>query len=136
MSRPYLRKNIERIFQFLELTNVRIEITLVDDRTMRRVNAKFMKQKGTTDVLSFPHQNPLGDFKNYHGKFLGDIMVSLDQAQRQAVKQKLSLRKEVLFLIVHSILHLLGHDHATANERYDMQGHESRIWKHLIKLGI
>lgn len=93
-----------------------------------------MGKSGTTDVLSFPQLEPQKSLQKYNGLFLGDILISLDQAKCQSKLQKISLQKEVLFLTVHSILHLLGHDHATANERQKMQRLESYIWKSLADL--
>lgn len=90
-----------------------------------------MGKRSTTDVLSFPQFEPQSSRKKYHGKFLGDILISLDQAARQAKLQKLPLRREVLFLTLHSILHLLGHDHGKEGERKKMQALESKIWMRL-----
>jgi probable rRNA maturation factor len=97
------------------------------------MNRQYMGKGGTTDVLSFPLIPP-GPKSHYRGQHLGDILISLDQAQRQAKLQGLSLRDEVVFLIVHSILHLIGHDHAREDERVRMQSLESKIWKKLQRL--
>lgn len=117
--------------RLLGLCDISLEITLCDDAFMRRQNLKFMKKNGTTDVLSFPQLEPQKSLQNYKGHFLGDILISLNQARRQAALQKIPMQKEVLFLTLHSILHLLGHDHAKTLERQRMQKWESRIWKKL-----
>lgn len=114
-----------------------MEITLVTDAFMRRQNLKFRGIRGTTDVLSFP-QIPVkpkqrGHPKVFGGEFLGDILISLDQARRQAEAQGIPLIREVTFLTVHSVLHLIGYDHATEKERAQMQKRESRIWELLYK---
>lgn len=90
-----------------------------------------MGKTGTTDVLSFPAWPPQKKIKDYEGQFLGDILVSLDQAHRQAEEYDQSLFREVVFLTLHSILHLLGHDHAEEDERKKMQKLENQIWKNL-----
>lgn len=90
-----------------------------------------MNKNRTTDVLSFPLLEPNKDISHYKGNFLGDILISLDQAARQAKEQKLAVRREVLFLIVHSILHLIGFDHGTEEEEIEMQTLEGKIWRHL-----
>lgn len=120
-----------RIFEILKLKGASVEITLCDDRFMRGENARHMKKTGTTDVLSFPQFTPQKSIRAYQKKFLGDILVSLDQGRRQAVLQKIPLRREVLFLILHSILHLLGHDHASTRQKIQMQKLESQIWTKL-----
>ena len=115
----------------LDLKGCGLELTFCDDSFMGGQNQKHMGKKGTTDVLSFPQIEPKKNRKHYQGKFLGDILISLDQAKRQAKEQRLSLKKEVLFLILHSILHLIGYDHSEKGERFEMQALESRIWKAL-----
>lgn len=115
----------------LDLRDCRLELTFCDDAFMILQNQKHMGKRGTTDVLSFPQMGPQKNQKRYHGKFLGDILISLDQAKRQAVGQKLSLQKEILFLILHSILHLIGYDHAGKKDRLKMQALESEIWNTL-----
>lgn len=97
-----------------------------------------MHKKGTTDVLSFPQiavtHKQRGQVKVFANQFLGDILISLDQAKRQASEQGISLAKEVLFLMIHSILHLVGYDHAKEKDRVAMQRLESKIWGSIYKL--
>ena len=71
---------------------------------MRDLNRKFRRKNKTTDVLTFPGDDPT---------HLGDIVVSLDQARRQAADEKHSLAIEVRYLVLHGILHALGYDHET-----------------------
>lgn len=81
-----------------------ISIAFVADREMTSLNRKFRGRNKTTDVLTFPS----GD-----DTFLGDIVVSIDQAKRQAADEKHSLATEVRYLILHGLLHALGYDHET-----------------------
>ena len=80
-----------------------VSIAFVDDEAMTSLNRKFRRKNKTTDVLTFP-----GD-----DAFLGDIVISVDQARRQAADEKHSLAIEVRYLILHGILHALGYDHET-----------------------
>ena len=80
-------------------------IAFVDDAAMTSLNRKFRHKNKTTDVLTFP-----GDFP-----FLGDIVISLDQARRQARDEKHSLATEVRYLLLHGVLHAMGYDHETDN---------------------
>lgn len=97
-----------------------------------------MGRDKTTDVLSFPlvevSEDGVGSQKYFSGQLLGDVLISLDQAKRQAKQQNLSLMKEVVFLTAHSLLHLMGHDHANPRQRRRMQAEESRIWQGLYRL--
>lgn len=125
------------VFAFLKLRGVEVEILFCDDAFMRQQNKKHMGHAKTTDVLSFPtqsvKQSQIGDSRIFSGQFLGDILISSDQVKRQAMQQGLSFRREALYLIIHSILHLIGHDHATEAEQRTMHGLESKIWQHLLR---
>jgi probable rRNA maturation factor len=74
-----------------------LSIAIVDDATMRTLNRKFRRKNKTTDVLTFPDE----------------IVISLDQARRQARDEGHSLATEVRYLIAHGVLHALGYDHET-----------------------
>lgn len=77
-----------------------VSIAFVSDATMRRLNKQYRGKNKTTDVLTFPGDRP-------------DIVISLDQARRQALDEKHSLATEVRYLILHGLLHALGYDHET-----------------------
>jgi probable rRNA maturation factor len=89
-----------------------VSIAFVDDDHMRGLNRKFRHKSSTTDVLTFPADDTYGD-PNKGGRPLGDIVISVDQARRQATDEKHSLAIEVRYLILHGILHALGYDHET-----------------------
>ena len=74
-----------------------LSIAFVHDATMRALNRRFRRKDKTTDVLTFPDE----------------IVISLDQARRQARDEKHSLATEVRYLIAHGVLHALGYDHET-----------------------
>jgi len=82
-----------------------VSIAFVDDEAMTSLNRKFRHKNKTTDVLTFAGED----------RFLGDIVISVDQARRQAADEKHSLATEVRYLILHGILHALGYDHETDN---------------------
>ena len=89
-----------------------VSIAFVDDEHMRGLNRKFRHKSSTTDVLTFPADESYGD-PSKGGRPLGDIVISIDQARRQANDEKHSLAIEVRYLILHGILHALGFDHET-----------------------
>lgn len=86
-----------------------ISIALIDDKRMVELNSLFRKKDGTTDVLSF--RNEPDDFEDKNE--LGDIVISIDQAEKQANENDLPLDTELKQLILHGILHLCGYDHET-----------------------
>ena len=90
-----------------------VDVTLVDDKTIREVNATHRNIDSATDVLSFPlgengqfDKNPETD-----ALMLGDIMISVDRAVYQADLYGHGIEREIAYLTVHSMLHLLGYDH-------------------------
>jgi probable rRNA maturation factor len=105
-----------------EITDV--SIAFVDDDAMKTLNRKFRHKNKTTDVLTFPADETYGDPRR-KGKPLGDIVISVDQARRQATDEKHSLATEVRYLMLHGILHALGHDHET--DKGEMNELELRV---------
>ena len=90
-----------------------ISIALVDDETMTGLNRKFRKKGKTTDVLTFPADDSYNVTSEKGSRPIGDIVISVDQAKRQAAEEKHSLATEVRYLILHGVLHALGYDHET-----------------------
>lgn len=88
-----------------------ITIVFVSDRRMREINRTWRAQRGTTDVLSFPANQD--ESEKAAGLNLGDVMISVEQAARQALANGLSLDEEIAQLILHGLLHLCGYDHET-----------------------
>lgn len=95
------------------LDNAEISVSFVDDEQIRELNAQFRNIDKSTDVLSFPlGEDGVYDFNNETESYmLGDIVISLETAQRQAEIYGHTLEREIGFLTVHSMLHLLGYDH-------------------------
>ena len=83
-------------------------VAFISDRRMKELNGFFRGKDSTTDVLSFPHE--ADEFDSDETK-LGDIVISVEQAQKQAKENKLTLENEIKQLILHGLLHLCGYDH-------------------------
>ncbi|HVE73062.1 MAG TPA: rRNA maturation RNase YbeY [Thermoanaerobaculia bacterium] len=90
-----------------------VSIALVDDTAMISLNRRFRRKGKTTDVLTFPADDSYNDPSQKGSRPLGDIVISVDQARRQAADEKHSLATEVRYLILHGVLHALGYDHET-----------------------
>lgn len=100
---------------------VSVSVSIVNDRQTHRLNKKYRGIDSSTDVLSFPLLEdgcPTPDDIDYDSGCipLGDIVISIDHAVMQARDYGHSLRREIAFLCVHSVLHLLGYDHVTSDE--------------------
>jgi probable rRNA maturation factor len=88
-----------------------VTVAFVSDRAMRELNRRWRGKVGTTDVLSFPAGQD--EFEKLEGLRLGDVVISVEQAARQAEEHGLSFEDEVAQLILHGLLHLCGYDHET-----------------------
>ncbi len=93
-----------------------VSVSFVDNNEIRRLNKLYRDKDKSTDVLSFPlGENDVYDINNETGAYLlGDVVISIETAIKQAHIYNHSLEREVGFLTVHSMLHLLGYDHETS----------------------
>jgi len=122
-----------------------VSVVITNDEVIRETNREFRNMDKSTDVLSFPMctYQVSGEFDEleeqdvFHPEsgelLLGDIMISYDHVQKQAVEYGHSEVREFAFLVVHSMLHLFGYDHETEEERAVMEGKQREI---LEELGI
>lgn len=113
-----------------------VSVTFVDDDTIHQLNKQYRNIDRATDVLSFPlGENGVYDINNDTGaKLLGDIVISIPHAVDQADRYGHTLQREIGFLTVHSMLHLLGYDHVNGGmESVRMREKEETV---LTKLGL
>ena len=110
-----LRRRAERMLAHLGAGAAELSVVLTDDERIRALNRAHRRKAKPTDVLAFPmNPTPPGGA----AWLLGDVVVSLDTAARQARRRRRSLLEEVTHLLAHGLLHLVGHDHRTdAEER-------------------
>lgn len=114
-----------------------LTVVLSDDASLQALNARFRGIDSPTDVLSFA-DDTRGPFSGARGagdfpRYLGDVVISLPTAERQAVETGCTLSEELQLLVVHGVLHLLGYDHADAAEKAEMWQVQTQI---LTLLGI
>ena len=132
VSAAVVRRRAEKMLGHLGLVRVELSVALVDDPTIRELNRAYRHQDKPTDVLAFPLQDavpsrPLGHSRwapkpppapAAYGGLLGDVILSIETARRQAARHRRPLLAELTMLLAHGLLHLLGHDHRTdAQER-------------------
>ena len=117
-----------------------ISVTFVDNEEIRKLNAQYRDKDIETDVLSFP----MGTDGEYDtnldtgAKILGDVVLSIEKAVEQAELYDHGLDREVGYLTVHSMLHLLGYDHMQPLEKVHMREREENIMHQLgldVRLG-
>lgn len=104
-------------------------ILFCEDAYIKRLNKKYRGVDAPTDVLAFSMHE--GRFPKVHPEILGDVVISLETASRQAKRYKHSLDKEIALLVVHGILHLLDYDHLKKKDEELMRRKEKEILKSL-----
>lgn len=132
-----VRDAVEATLDYEQFGNVcEVSVTFTDDAQIHALNKKFRGVDKPTDVLSFPlfdydgtsEEPPVDEMM----EMLGDVVLSLETAQRQAQEYGHSFEREVAFLTVHSMLHLLGYDHETGDEdEADMRARQRAIMERL-----
>lgn len=116
-ARDYLKR--------LSLTHCELSLSLVDDRAIRRLNRTWRDKDKATDVLSFPAgEQPRG---TPGPRPLGDVVISLDTAKRQAKEYGRTLESEMARYLAHGLLHLLGHDHERPRDAKRMAALEEEL---------
>ncbi len=115
-----------RILSDLDSTDAEMGVVFVSDRTIRRYNRDYRQINKATDVLSFAMQEGEGPADDPQ---LGDVIISLETAQRQAEENKLSLDEEILRLLIHGVLHLHGYDHIEDDDYKEMNALEQKLFR-------
>lgn len=111
---------------YLKLENVMFNIIIVDNDTIHSINKEYRGVDRPTDVISFALEDDTS-FIETEFRILGDIYISIDKAREQAESYGHSLKREISFLTVHGLLHLLGYDHMNEEEEKEMFGLQELI---------
>ena len=130
--RILIRRACNAVLEYEHFTApAEISVTFVDNAAIAELNNQYRNKPMPTDVLSFP----LGENDENNGcMMLGDIVISMERAQEQATLYGHPLQREVAFLTVHSMLHLLGYDHENGGlEAMRMREKEEAV---LLQLGL
>lgn len=140
-NRQYKYEIGEQLIQLLERTallcltyenwdlNYEISLSLVDDNEIRELNKIYREKDCPTDVLSFPLMdgNQIINIADMKEKPLGDIVISVERAALQAKEYNHSFKREMAFLFVHSMFHLMGYDHETEETAKNMRAKEEAV---------
>ncbi len=139
----------EALLALCGLERWELSLVITDDKTIRSLNRRFRKKDKPTDVLSFPQleaselraararlrRNTFGKQANHPPYLLGDIVISLDTARRQASRLQIALPLHMRKLLIHGFLHLLGYDHEKSlAEAQRMFARERVLWNKLRQL--
>ena len=128
-------KAAAKVGELYGLNNAEVSVTLTDNPHIHTINRDYRKVDRPTDVISFALNE--GDEPDIEGgaplNVLGDLIISVEKAQEQAKDYGHSVRREIAFLTVHGMLHLLGYDHIKEEDRIEMRKEEDFVME---KLGI
>jgi rRNA maturation RNase YbeY len=133
-GRTFSRRKIKKIaLTILELVaekNAELSLALIGNAEMRKLNARYRKENYPTDVLSFPVEGIMPK----ETRWLGDVIISVDKAIEQAKSRGHSSEQELITLLIHGVVHLLGYDHErSAREARAMRRVEKRIYRQLCE---
>jgi probable rRNA maturation factor len=128
-----VRAAAEKAAELYGVPTAEVSITLTDNAYIHELNRQYRKIDRPTDVLSFAlNEGVEPEVKDGPAiNVLGDIIISVERAQEQAADYGHSLRREMAFLTVHGMLHLLGYDHMEEAERAEMQREEKYVMEQL-----
>lgn len=127
-----LEKVVEASLEYEELDpNYEVSLSFVDNQEIQSLNKQYRGKDYATDVLSFPMVED--ESQDVEEILLGDIVISVEKAVEQAKDYNHSFEREMAFLTVHSMFHLMGYDHMNKAEEQEMRAKEEAV---LVKLGI
>jgi len=108
-----------------------VSLVVVDDPAIAALNRRYFRRRGPTNVISFPLQE--GKREESQPFLLGDVVISADTAERHARAAGIPTGEEILFLLVHGILHLTGYNHeGPVGQRREMEAKEKEIFRGLM----
>lgn len=109
-----IRAKVTKLLKLMDCANMEISITFVDDASIQSINKQYLSKNQPTNVISFSLRE--GEFGDINPEMLGDVVISVDTAARDADIGNLSFDEEILFLIIHGLLHLLGYNHVNTSK--------------------
>src|SRR5262247_4701936 len=128
-----LKKIAQKVLEIVEQDQAELCLVLVCNAEIRKLNAQFRKKDYPTDVLSFPTGEQLPEGM----PILGDVVISVEKAKAQSKERQRTLNEEVVTLLIHGIVHLLGYDHErSSKDARIMERLEKKIYRTLCDRGL
>jgi probable rRNA maturation factor len=109
LDRAGLRRDVRKILELLGTGQQELSLMIVDDEGIRTINRDYLRRDRPTNVIAFSLTE--GDFGDVNPAVLGDVVVSMETAAREARAARIPVEDAILYLIIHGILHLAGYDH-------------------------
>jgi rRNA maturation RNase YbeY len=127
LRRERLRRFADQLLEALGQERAELSIALLDDAAGAALNQRWRGRRGATDVLSFSLRE--GPHARRRGALLGDVVIAVGVAERQAAERGHDLEAECRRLLVHGVLHLLGYDHVRPDQARRMRAKERALWR-------
>ena len=128
-----LKKIAQAILDIMGRSEAELSLALIGNAEMRTLNARYRNKDYPTDVLSFPVEEDSPGV----GALLGDVIISVDKAREQALERGHTEAEEIVTLLIHGIVHLLGYDHErSTKDALTMKRQENKIRRALCERGL
>jgi probable rRNA maturation factor len=114
-----IRRSMKKLLKELHCDDSEVGLLLVDDNYIKILNSAYLNRNNPTNVLSFAMTE--GEFGNINPQILGDIVISVETASRDALISHIDLMEELEFLIIHGLLHLIGYNHENTSAEKAME---------------
>jgi rRNA maturation RNase YbeY len=118
------KSNLHKLFSFLKnqlnFTVISLDINFVSGKALRKVNKDFLNHDYSTDIITFNYSGNIKDIE-------GEILISIDDAETNSEKYGVNFDEEILRLVIHGILHLLGYDDINLKEKLEMKCLENKL---------
>lgn len=123
----HMKKYLKKCLKIEKVKNARFNVILTDNKEIKEINTKYRNINKETDVISFALEDEKEENTFLNKRILGDIYISVDKAKSQSIEYGHSLIRELSFLSVHGLLHLLGYDHMEKEDEKIMFGKQELI---------
>ncbi len=125
----FIKEAVSSVLDYEELSkNLEVSVSIVDDHSMHNLNRKYRGVDSTTDVLSFPQYNSKEEIKTVNRGTIGDVVINLSKVMSQAEEYGHSKKREIVYLVIHSMYHLLGYDHIEEEDKKRMRIKEEEVY--------
>ena len=131
MSEEKIRQKAQAILNALDSPESELSVLIVNDQLIAELNSEYLHRKGPTNVIAFPMQE--GEFTGINPNLLGDVVISIETAEKEG--KKIGIRTEERFdeLLVHGILHLFGFDHEGNEDEAQIMEGKTQMLMEIIK---
>ena len=119
-----IKQTVQVILDVLDCPDSEISILIVDDPQIEDLNQQYLNRRGPTNVIAFPMRE--GEFSDVSPHLLGDVVISIDTAAREAQMAATTTERRFNELLVHGILHLMGYDHETSEDEARVMENKSK----------